>query len=734
MISTCSSFELSLTLRFILKFVLCCSTCRIINAFVTEQPHRNIPVAKSFGRHSPLFLQKDDGETMKRGDTRGAALLVENLAVSRGPAQILSDINFRVEPKSKWGVVGPNGAGKSTLLKAILGQLLNDDGSVTVGTTQKVGYLQQTAVSGSNRTIYDEAASAMEEITTARKKLEAAQESVASADVPDEESLAALDRATQNYELLGGYTQEQEVETVLKGLGFTNTSQTCDSLSGGWQMRVSLAKLLLSKPSLLLLDEPSNHLDVNARKWLAQYMSNYEAGAMVLVTHDVDLLSSVQHIAEVAGGSLQEYKTCTHTQYLDMKEQRAKLAASEYERNLEKAAKLQAFVDKWGASATKAKAAQSRVKMLEKMQKSGELDAPTDLMNNQARFKPSMVLPEPPRSIGETLLALKNGAQVGYSADKPLVSNIELDIKRGMKLLLRGPNGAGKSTILHSLRGTLPLLKGDRVENESLRLGSFTQDLAQELDGKAIAVDLVTAYAREGSFGDISFSDNEARSVLGRLGLGDDKPLRRIEDLSGGEKARVALAMFSVKASNILILDEPSNHLDQECIKALSDSLTDWGEDDGAVVVVSHDRAFCQEIDFTHVGTVEKGNLIVEQRGVSGKDWDVFDGESTRVSLGKSSPIEEEKRSSSSSSSLKKELDKQTRKQLYNAPKRIAKLESLIEKAEEKIAELDQEMLENGSDVGKLVDLTAKREEEEERVLEYMEEWEELEELLLQVQ
>ncbi len=221
------------------------------------------------------------------------------------------------------------------------------------------------------------------------------------------------------------------------------------------------------------------------------------------------------------------------------------------------------FVDKFGASATKAASAQSRVKMIEKMRKEGKLDPPP-LSVVEKRWKPSLVLPTPPKSIGEKLLVLEK-ADIGYDdGSPPILVGIDLVVKCGMKLILRGPNGAGKSTLLAALRGKLPLLAGKRLENDQLRLGVFTQDLAQELDVKARAMDLVTDYAREGPHGDITISNQAARGVMGRLGLGDEKPLRKVGELSGGEKARVALSMFALKASNLLLLDEPSNHLDLE--------------------------------------------------------------------------------------------------------------------------------------------------------------------------
>lgn len=686
-----------------------------------------------------------------RGDARGAALLLEGVTVYRGPAEILRNIDWRVEPRTKWALVGANGAGKSTLLKALVGEV-DSRGKIVIGNKEQVGYLQQTAVAGSNGTVFEEASSGMRELNTAKQAMEKSQE------VGD---LQALERATTRFELIDGYKQEQKVASVLKGLGFTNFEMRCHELSGGWQMRVAFARLLLSEPTLCLMDEPSNHLDAAAKKWLAKYLATYDGdGAMILVTHDVDLLKSMDHIAEVVpgAGSLQIYKSCNYNQYLDLKEQRAAAAISQYERNTEKAAKLQAFVDRFGASATKASAAQSRVKMLEKMKRDGLLNAPADDIIAQ-RFKPSLILPDPPRAIGEKLISLQK-AGVGYDGEV-LVSDINIDIMKGMKLLIRGPNGAGKSTVMHSLRGSISLIDGDRSTNPDLRLGVFTQDLAQELDPSARAVDLVTAYARTGLDGDITVSEQEARAAMGRLGLQGEKALRHICDLSGGEKARVALAMFALKASNVYLLDEASNHLDSEwyvieasfrrfccnfmhlsfivfyasvllnnalllhSVEALGEGLGSWGHDTGAMVVISHDKSFCDRIDFTHVATVQDGNLILEERGACESDW-VIEGLSGQVSAAEAD-------TKVAGVETTTEIDPILRKQAFNAPKRIAKLEQLIGEAEDRAAALEDEMLSNGCDVGKLVDLTKDKEALELKISEYMEEWEQLEALLAQV-
>ena len=597
------------------------------------------------------------------GDTKGAALYLNNVAISRGASPLLKNIEWSVQPNERWGIVGINGAGKSTLLGAITGTVRMDSGKALVHSNVRVGYMRQTAVSGSTRTVYEEAKSEMTALEDAGKVLAETTKVVEDGDY-SEEALDSLANAQETFELLGGYEQEQMVESVLKGLGFEpgDSDRLCSSFSGGWQMRIGLARLLLSKPSLLLLDEPSNHLDSAARDWLGKYIAKYD-GSVVLVSHDVGLMdASVNNIVEITAGTLIEYKvtsfslfylltflshvcntnltialfalyinilffhqSCTYNKYLEEKEFRSLSAQAAYEKNLEEAANLQKFIDKFSAG-TKSKSAQSRVKMLEKMKKEGKLDPPPAAVVSNTRI-PHLNLPPPPKPHGENLLVLK-GATIGYNPEEePLLRNINLTIPRGMKLLLRGPNGAGKSTLLKALRGNVESMiqEGTRIENEQLKLGVFTQDLAQELDKEARAVDLVTTYARTGIDGDITVTDESARGVMGALGLGGEKPLRKIKALSGGEKARVALSMFALKASNLLMLDEPSNHLDVGCIQGLANALSGWGGKDGSIVVISHDREFCEKVGFTHIGTVDGGKLTLEQRGLQESDWFQYD-------------------------------------------------------------------------------------------------------------
>eukprot|EP00986_Skeletonema_menzelii_P002657 scaffold743_cov145-Skeletonema_menzelii.AAC.6 len=498
------------------------------------------------------------------GDTKGAALFLNNVAISRGAEPLLKDINWSVQPNERWGIVGVNGAGKSTLLGAITGTVRMDSGKALVHSNVRVGYMRQTAVSGSTKTVYEEAKSEMTALEDARQVLDIVTKRVEDGDY-SEEALDDLANAQELFQNLGGYEQEQ------MGVG------RCEL---GWR----------------------DCCDSAARDWLGKYIANYD-GSVVLVSHDVSLMdASVNNIVEITAGTLIEYKSCSYNRYLEEKEFRALSAQAEYEKNLEEAAQLQKFIDKFSAG-TKSKSAQSRVKALERMKKEGRLDPPPAAVVTTARI-PYLKLPAPPKPHGENLLVLKD-ATIGYnSEEKPLLENISLTIPRGMKLLLRGPNGAGKSTLLKALRGNVPSMiqQGSRIENQQLKLGVFTQDLAQELDKDARAVDLVTDYARTGADGDITISDEDARRVMGALGLTGEKSLRQIKALSGGEKAR-----------------------DVGCIQGLANALSGWGGKDGAVVIISHDREFCDRVDFTHIGTVIDGKLKLEQRSLQESDWEQYD-------------------------------------------------------------------------------------------------------------
>ena len=340
-----------------LPLLLCALDIRGASSFLTSSPLPLSPPPSSpsctarqlaatlTAPQPPAELEEVYGTIV--GDTKGAALRLSDVAISRGATPLLKDINWSVQPNERWGIVGVNGAGKSTLLGAITGTVRMDSGAAFVHSNVRVGYMRQTAVSGSTRTVYEEAKSEMTALEEAGEALESTTKAVEDGDY-SEEALDALADAQENFEKLGGYEQEQMVETVLKGLGFEpeDSDRLCSSFSGGWQMRIGLARLLLSRPSLLLLDEPSNHLDSAARDWLGKYIAKYD-GSVVLVSHDVGLMdASVNNIVEITAGTLIEYKSCNYGKYLEEKEFRALSAQAAYQKNLEEAANLQKFIDK----------------------------------------------------------------------------------------------------------------------------------------------------------------------------------------------------------------------------------------------------------------------------------------------------------------------------------------------------------------------------------------------------
>ena len=357
----------------------------------------------------------------------------------------------------------------------------------------------------------------------------------------------------------------------------------CAEFSGGWQMRIALARLLLSEPDLLLLDEPTNHLDKGARDWLGGYLASY-AGTLLLVSHDTGLLkAAASSIAEVRNGKVELYKSRTHDQWLLERDERVKTAQATYDAAQKEIARLQSFVDRFGAKTMGASMAQSRLKTIEKLEVSGG-EAPIVGDGPTAMLK----LPEPPRGT-KLLLELRNAdlawpVREGVSTPStPILADCNVVIERGMRIVVRGPNGAGKSTLLSALSGKLPPSTGSRSEGDGLALGVFTQDLAQDLDQEATGVELVTRIVREV---DPTLSDEKARSALGALGLRKEKAVRKIGHMSGrrskrsidsseyeylcctvgGEKARVALAYFVLMPHNLLLLDEPSNHLDSSTL------------------------------------------------------------------------------------------------------------------------------------------------------------------------
>lgn len=637
----------------------------------------------------------------------GAAVALEDVAISVGNHDILNDLNWEIMPRERWGIVGRNGAGKSTLLKTILfgsmGNIAIQSGSINIAKKCRIGYLEQKGVSGSTSTLREEVASRMERLTTATKRYEQAEAALSAGDT-SEEALVEFEQASEEFEAAGGYTVEQKIGNVLKGLGFVEEdyAKKCSEFSGGWQMRIALARLLLSEPDLLILDEPTNHLDRGARNWLGNFLSTYDS-TLIVVSHDESLLeAAVSSIAEVKAGKLDLYKSRTHAQWLIEREERVKVAEAMAEANQREIDRLQGFVDRFGAKTMGASLAQSKLKTIEKL-KSSTPDVPVE------EDGPVAVLKLPPAPRGTKHLLTLQDVKLSWNGDKAkgqsfIIKDCNVRLERGMRVVVRGPNGAGKSTFLSALSGKLTPAEGARIEGDGLALGTFTQDLAQDLDQSARAVDVVTSKVRAY---DSSISDEKARNVLGALGLRGEKALRKVGHLSGGEKARVALASFVLVPHNLLLLDEPSNHLDISTLDVLTDALREFP---GSIVVISHDRHFLEKLSPTHVITVRGGIVDMQERELRESDWDdpLF-SRASESSCKESSP-------QIGSSKSEPVVDAETKKARSNAVKKIQKIENSIEKFNSEMLKIDEKMYDAGRDAGKLKELQKEKDKINSRI------------------
>jgi ATP-binding cassette subfamily F protein 3 len=511
---------------------------------------------------------------------------LKDICLSFGSREIFKNLNWNIKDGRRIGLFGPNGEGKTTLLNIIAGLTAPDSGSVIMPPSTIIGYLpQEVEETESDKTVVEEGMTAFRDVLDLEREIESISQGLNL--IPDKDSeeyrkaLHKLDALQNELKARDSHTALFRTEKLLTGLGFEtdDLNKPLSTFSGGWRMRVALAKLLLVNPDILLLDEPTNHLDIESIDWLENYLSEF-GGSVVLVSHDQYFLDRmVDVIAELNMGSITEY-TGNYSSYLEERKSRLEIHRSAYENQQRKIQETERFIERFRYKNTKAKQVQSRVKMLEKLERIPPPTSEDDVMH----FK----FPEPERS-GKVVMDIsefsKSYEREDGGAVDVFVRARPLTVTRGDKIALIGKNGAGKSTLARILLGTEPF-DGDRKVGHNVEVTYFAQHQAETLDpGKTILEEMKSEAAAQ--------NETEIRSLLGAFLFSDNEVYKKVSVLSGGEKSRVALAKTLLSPKNFMILDEPTNHLDIQSRKVLIEALKQYK---GTFVVVSHDRHFLDEV------------------------------------------------------------------------------------------------------------------------------------------
>ena len=634
-------------------------------------------------------------------------LSCSNISKSFGSTEILKNISFHIEDREKAAIVGINGAGKSTLLKIIIGELSADDGEVVLSKGKTIGYLAQHQDLSSDRTIFDEVMEIKRPLIEMEEKIRSLENQMNEASGEELESILALySRLNHEFELQNGYAYKSEVTGVLKGLGFTEEEFTkrVSSLSGGQKTRISLGRLLLSKPDIILLDEPTNPLDMESIAWLEGYLMNYD-GSVVIVAHDRYFLDRVvSKIIELDGGCASVYQG-NYTAYSQKRAmiREAQLKAylnqqQEIRHQEEVIAKLKSFNREKSI-----KRAESREKMLEKME---VLEKPAEINDEmRIRLEPNIVS-------GNDVLTVKDlGKSFGTNH---LFSHLNFDIKRGERVAIIGANGTGKTTILKILNQILPPDQGEIQLGSKVHIGYYDQEHQVLHMEKTLFDELQDTYP--------DLNNTRIRNVLAAFLFTGDDVFKRIKDLSGGERGRVSLAKLMLSEANFLILDEPTNHLDITSKEILEDALIHY---EGTVLYVSHDRYF---INKTATRILElTGHTLINYIG----NYDYYlEKKDLMAEIHLENTVESASEKSVGDSESKQDWKTQKEEQA-----KIRKRQNDLKKTEDEISRLEardseiNELLEKEdiyTDVAKLMELNTEKEQLQHRLERLYEQWESL--------
>ncbi len=629
-------------------------------------------------------------------------ILLQSYNISKyfGAKQILNEVNVTIQDHEKIGLVGVNGAGKSTLLKILTGQLAPDTGELMRSGNLTLGYLAQDSGLESGRTIYEEMLSLFQPLIELEQQLRKLEELMGDSQVKSNETefhrvLNQYDRLSETFREQGGYSYHSLIRGVLQGLDFPEVDDhsPISVLSGGQKTRLALAKNLLQKPDLLILDEPTNYLDIHSLAWLEQYLQTY-SGAVLVVSHDRYFLDKVvAKIIELEFGRATTYPT-NYSGFIDLKTQQQESLSKQFEQQQTEIAKAKDFIQRNMVRASTTKRAQSRLKALEKM----ELIEGPAAKQKQVFFTFDIKLKS-----GNDVLQVSDLA-VGYSG-MALAKKINFLIERGESVALLGPNGIGKSTLLKTIVGELPSLEGYLRKGTNVSIGYYAQQQEKLNPLKTVLDELWDDYRL--------MDERDVRTILGNFLFRGEDVYKKVGDLSGGEKARLSLAKLMLQKANLLILDEPTNHLDILSREILESSLVDYP---GTILFVSHDRYFLNKmatrvIELSPAGTESfLGNYdYYQEKKAERSSQTIEKKEIAKTQLGKQSYLES------------KEQQRLERKRL----KRIEELEQLISATEEKITQItaDLEKPEVAQNYTSCLELSSELSEKKLALDNYLEEW-----------
>lgn len=595
-------------------------------------------------------------------------LSVDNLTISFGGWDLFSDISFLINPKDRIGLVGKNGAGKSTLLKVLIGEIQPSSGGVTKNGDCTVGYLPQQMKVADTTSLAEETAKAFDEVLKLEKEIAEITDQVATrTDYESEEYeklLHRLNDATDRYHILGGDTREAEIERTLLGLGFKREDFTrpTKEFSGGWRMRIELAKLLLRRPSVFLLDEPTNHLDIESIEWLESYLKEYN-GAVVLISHDRAFLDNVTNrTVELLLGKAYDYKA-PYSKYVELRHERRQQQIATYNNQQKMIEKTEEFIERFRYKPSKSNQVQSRVKQLDKLERV-EVDD-EDVSSLNIKFPPA------PRS-GQIVAEVKEAGKSFGS--KFVFGGASLHIERGEKIALVGRNGEGKTTFARMLNSELEPTTGSVRIGHNVNIGYYAQNQDDLMNGDFTVFDTLDRVA----IGDIR---TRLRDILGAFLFRGEDIEKKVKVLSGGERSRLAMARLMLEPYNMLILDEPTNHMDMRSKDILKNALIKF---DGTVVIVSHDREFLD-------GLVDK---VYEFRDGGVKEYlggIYYFLEKRKLENLKDVEI---KRQEEREESQKPQPSKQDYAARKEAEREIRKINNKIEKCEQQIEEIEQQIAE----------------------------------------